>query len=417
MSELIDNRAQRVRTMKTMIERLHAGGDPETVRIELRQLVGRTDAAEIAAVEQELIAAGVSVEQIKPMCDMHAHVVRDLLHDQPGLDVPPGHPVDTFRRENVALRALCAQIRAVIGELATAENDQRHADIRLRWLGLCNQLMDVDKHYHRKEHLVFACLERHGILGPSKVMWAKDDDIRATVAALREAVAGASADAASLRRVAQSFAGPALVGVEGMVEKEEHILLPMALQTLTEAEWAMVFRGSAEIGWCLVDPAEGYQPAGDAGDGAAGEAPRAQGLALPTGVLRLDQLVAIFNTLPVDLTFVDADDRVRFFSEGPNRVFIRGKAVLGRKVQHCHPPASVDIVDRILSDFRSGAQSVAEFWIDFRGRFVHIRYFAVRDSGGAYLGTLEVTQDVSAIRKLEGEQRLLHYAGGPSAMN
>jgi DUF438 domain-containing protein len=130
---------------------------------------------------------------------------------------------------------------------------------------------------------------------------------------------------------------------------------------------------------------------------------------MPTGTLALEQLVAIFSTLPVDLTFVDADDRVAFFSEGPNRVFARSRAIIGRMVQNCHPPRSVDVVDRILNDFREGRQSVAEFWIQFMGRFVHIRYFAVRNSEGRYLGTLEVTQDVGAIRALEGERRLLEY--------
>jgi hypothetical protein len=112
---------------------------------------------------------------------------------------------------------------------------------------------------------------------------------------------------------------------------------------------------------------------------------------LPTGALSLEQLKAVFATLPVDVTFVDADDRVRFFSEGKDRVFERPKAILGRLVQHCHPPGSVDVVERILSDFRSGRQDVAEFWIDFKGRFAHIRYFALRDEKGTYLGTLEVT--------------------------
>jgi DUF438 domain-containing protein len=130
---------------------------------------------------------------------------------------------------------------------------------------------------------------------------------------------------------------------------------------------------------------------------------------LPTGALRLDQLKAVFATLPVDVTFVDAEDRVRFFSEGQNRVFARPKAILGRLVQHCHPPGSVHVVERILDDFRSGRQSVAEFWIDFKGRFAHIRYFALRDEKGAYLGTLEVTQDLTRERALEGERRLLEY--------
>jgi DUF438 domain-containing protein len=117
----------------------------------------------------------------------------------------------------------------------------------------------------------------------------------------------------------------------------------------------------------------------------------------------------MLSTLPLDLTFVDANDRVAFFTEGPDRIFARSKAIIGRKVQHCHPPSSVDIVDRILDDFRAGRQNVAEFWIDFRGKFVHIRYFAVRDEKGNYLGTVELTQDIAPLRRLTGERRLLQY--------
>ena len=130
---------------------------------------------------------------------------------------------------------------------------------------------------------------------------------------------------------------------------------------------------------------------------------------MPTGHVTVEQLTAVLSTLPLDLTFVDADDRVAFFSEGPDRIFARSKAIIGRKVQHCHPPSSVDIVDRILDDFRSGRENVAEFWIDFHGKFVHIRYFAVRDKDGKYLGTVELTQDVAPLRALEGERRLLQY--------
>ena len=130
---------------------------------------------------------------------------------------------------------------------------------------------------------------------------------------------------------------------------------------------------------------------------------------MPTGHVTVEQLTAVLSTFPLDLTFVDADDRVAFFSEGPDRIFARSKAIIGRKVQHCHPPSSADVVDRILDEFRAARENVAEFWIDLRGKFVHIRYFAVRDKEGKYLGTVELTQDLAPFRKLSGERRLLAY--------
>ena len=166
---------------------------------------------------------------------------------------------------------------------------------------------------------------------------------------------------------------------------------------------------SPRYGWCLVEPAREYLPPRRETPENTIEIPREKAMVFPSGTLSFEQLLAIFSTLPVDLTFVDADDRVAFFSEGPDRVFSRSPAIIGRKVQHCHPPRSVDVVERIVTDFRSGKEDLAEFWIRLRDRFVHIRYFAVRDAKRKYLGTLEVTQDVSHIRQLEGERRLLEY--------
>jgi hypothetical protein len=192
-----------------------------------------------------------------------------------------------------------------------------------------------------------------------------------------------------------------------MVFKEENILFPMCLRTLTESEWAEIGEQSVEYGWCLIEPREGYRPT--LAVPADGGVPRPGAIRLPSGALSPEQLLGIFRALPVDVTFVDAEDRVRFFSPGPDRVFARSAAILGRRVQHCHPPQSVGTVERILADFRAGRRDVAEFWITLGERFVHIRYFAVRDEAGTYLGTLEVTQDVTRIRALAGERRLLQY--------
>ncbi len=456
MSELIDNRAYRIRTLKEVIRHLHQGHAPAEVKRRLAALVRECDASEIAAMEQELMAEGVPVGQIMGMCDLHSQVVRDILVERASAPPPPGHPVDTFRRENEALREQARAMRAALAALAPPDADPeapadpgKLLECRKAFAGL----MDVEKHYQRKEHLLFSVLERHGITGPSKVMWGKDDEVRGLLKELGTALAESGGTAGEWRLVAQAVAEPALAALEEMVFKEERILLPMALQNLTETEWGEIFTQSPQFGYCIVDPRAGWTPAAATSavpEAAAAEASRsgvafttigfrrrsesaagpmgapsddsgllrpqapggalAQGLVvLPTGALGLEQLKAIFATLPVDLTFVDAEDRVRFFSEGPNRVFARPKAILGRRVQHCHPPSSVDVVERILADFRAGRQSVAEFWIELHGRFAHIRYFALRDEKGAYLGTLEVTQDLTRERSLQGERRLLQY--------
>jgi hypothetical protein len=414
MSELINNRADRIQTMKEIIKHLHHGGSPDEVRGRLRTLVRETDASEIAAMEQELMAEGMRAEEVQSMCDMHSSVLKEILVqiEPAGPPLLPGHPVDTFLQENRALREAAGRMRTAMQAVATLPDTARPNGELMPWRQAYNDLMDVEKHYLRKEHLLFSCLERHGITGPSKVMWGKDDEVRARLKGLGEALAVEGADAAEWKIVIETVAEPALAALEEMSYKEEKILLPMSLTALTEDEWGEIWRQSPEYGWCLVEPREDYQPPTSSDPERVATLASNESLLFPTGFLTPEQLRGLFAALPLDLTFVDADDRVRYFSEGPDRVFARSKAILGRKVQHCHPPKSVHIVEQILDDFKSGQQSVAEFWIPFHERFVHIRYFAVRNAAGKYLGTLEVTQDLTKLRAITGERRLLQYDDG-----
>jgi DUF438 domain-containing protein len=374
----------------------------------MQELLRQVDHSELVSMEQELLAEGMPVQKLQSVCDLHSQVVRDSLVQLAPPPLPPGHPVDTFRRENQALREAAGAMRGVMAQVAALPADAAVDGLLLGWRQALNDLMDIDKHYQRKEHALFCCLERHGITGPSKVMWAKDDEVRGLLKALGNELR-AEGPAGHWQKVAACVAEPALRAVEEMIFKEEQILLPMALQTLTEDEWAEIWSVSPQYGWCLVEPQEGYRPPQAVSPQETVQVPGGRPIMLPTGNLTLEQLLGIFCTLPVDLTFVDAEDRVAFFSEGPDRIFSRSTAIIGRKVQHCHPPASVGVVERILEDFRSGRQRVAEFWINFRGRFVHIRYFAVLDAERNYVGTLEVTQDLTRLRALEGERRLLQY--------
>ncbi len=412
MSELINNRTHRIQTMKEIIRHLHQGKAPDQVRDQLRQFVRETDASEIAAMEQELISEGMPVEEVQSMCDLHSSVLREILVQPIQPYTPPGHPVDTLREENTALGEAVGRLRAVMRRVAAPPDAAEPGDELAAWRQAYNDLMDVEKHYQRKEHLLFSCLERHGITGPSKVMWGKDDEVRALLKTLGEALAAQGATAAEWRIVIETLAEPALAAVEEMIFKEERVLLPMAQNALTEEEWGEIWQQSPQYGYCLVEPRQGYQPPRPTDPARVAAVASNESLLFPTGALTPEQIRGLFGALPVDLTFVDAEDRVRYFSEGPDRIFARSKAILGRKVQHCHPPKSVHIVEQILDDFKTGRHSVAEFWINFHGRFVHIRYFAVRDAKGSYLGTLEVTQDLTRLRALEGERRRLAYDEG-----
>jgi len=409
MSEVIDNKANRIRVLKDIIKHLHAGNPPEQVQRQMREIVRQTDYFEIMAMEQELMAEGMPVEEVRAMCDLHSQVTRDVLVQIPtSKAIAPGHPVDTFRRENEALRNVIVEMKKVLAELQGATEASDAAAIALCLRQSFNELMDVDKHYQRKEHALFSYLERHGITGPSKVMWAKDDDVRNLLKLLGQCLQLDSSAVDQWKAKLLEAATAALSAVQEMIYKEENILLPMSLETLSEDEWAEIWSASPKYGWCIVEPQLGYTPAVSVTLDSI-NVPPSGALMLPTGNVSLEQLVAIFSTLPVDLTYVDADDRVAFFTEGPDRIFARSKTIIGRKVQNCHPPRSVETVEQILNDFRAGTQSVAEFWINFHDKFVHVRYFAVRNSDGTYLGTLELTQDLTPLRALQGERRLLEY--------
>jgi DUF438 domain-containing protein len=416
VSELIENGALgRKDLLKHLILQLHVGAAPDAVRTQLVRLLGQVPYGVVVEAEQELIEDGMPPEEVTRLCHLHTAALSGAIDLSAEKEAPPGHPVHTFRRENAALgRELdllehaCRKVAALPAG-ADASDALHAARVRL------NAVADVDKHYLRKENLLFPFLEKHGVTGPPKVMWAKHDEARAAVKLAVDAIARAPRAAGpALAAVLDRAVRPAVEHVRGMIEREESILLPMSLDTLTEEEWWEVARGEEDWGWCLVEPETGWRPPAA---GATAQAPSAGGrIRLPTGGFDVAQLEAILNALPLDATFVDADDRVRYFTSGKDRVFTRSRAVLGRKVQFCHPPSSVDTVDRILEAFRAGTKDEAAFWIQLRGRFVHISYRALRGAGGEYLGCLEVTEDLTEKRALTGEQRLLSWEAPPAPL-
>jgi len=269
-----------------------------------------------------------------------------------------------------------------------------------------NLLWHVDKHYSRKENLIFPYLEKYGITAPPKVMWGVDDEIRAEIKGIRVELEKYHGNKEEIVKRTEALMNK----VSEMVYKEENILFPMCKDTLTEDEWITIAGESGEIGYCLIEPAGVWKPKRvDAEkkdkEKVGGEAPGY--VKFDSGSFKVEELEAMLNTLPFDITFVDKNDVVKYFSQGKERIFARTKAVIGRAVQNCHPPASVHVVEKIVEDFKTGKKDHEDFWIKMGGVFAYIRYFAVRDSEGNYMGTVEVTQNIKPIQELQGEKRLM----------
>ncbi|HOU54711.1 MAG TPA: DUF438 domain-containing protein [Myxococcota bacterium] len=416
MSELLEQSDRRKNLLKHMIRQLHEGVAPEAVRTQLTRLLGQVPYHEVVEVEQQLIQEGLPVEEVLRLCDIHAAVLQGAISQQGAKEPPPGHPAATFSRENEALRWEVGNLRRLDARLQEMGEDDDATEVLLEMTAGIHRLLDVEKHYQRKEHLLFPILERHGVTGPPTVMWGKHDETRALLRDAREALGAfqGTATAGELRSVAALVLRPAWDSVLAMTDREEEILLPMTMDLLSEAEWWEVHKGSDEIGYCLYDPPATWRPADVPEADAVGTAGDDR-IRLHSGSFTREELDAILNTIPFDLTFVDRDDTVRYFTQGRERIFTRTRAILGRKVTLCHPPSSVHVVERILEALRSGKQDVARFWIEMRGRFIVIEYHALRNRQGDYLGCLEVSQDLTAKRALQGERRILQWDEDPTA--
>jgi uncharacterized protein len=408
MSENIDNSKFRKAKLKELILKLHEGEPQERVRQELLVSLSRIPYGEVVEVEQELIAEGLPIEEVLKLCDAHSAVLEGRVDLSAIKTIPDGHPVDVMIQENKALKRVAGNI---LSELSAVEyvKEEHLQDTVLRLREGFNQLIDVDKHYQRKEYLLFPFLEGLGITGPPKVMWGKHDEVRELLKGSIDILHVPDLGKDDLVASAELVLIPAAKGVIDMTVKEEEILFPMAMDALGETDWYQIRKQSVEIGFCLYDPPIEWTPEGIE-DQSINEAQREGGnIQLPSGGFTAEELLAILNTVPVDMTFVDRNDKVKYFTQGSERIFQRNRAILNRDVRHCHPPASAHIVDKILEDFKSGKQNRAPFWINKGGQFIHIEYFALRNEKGEYLGTLEVSQNLSEYRKLEGEQRILSY--------
>lgn len=397
----------RKEALKRLLKKLHEGADPERMKEEFKETLGDIPPTELAQVEEELIKEGLKRENLQKLCDVHLAVLKESLGKEITV-APAGHPIHILMEEHNMLLNFADELKNVAKKTKEAKGFSSVSD-NMEQLGhIAHHFRESESHYVREENVLFPSLEKHGIKEPPAVMWIEHDKIRGIEKDLYGLMD--RHESMAFQDFAKQLGEVALALAEMLSNhfyKENNILFPTALQVIGENEWPDIRHQFDELGYCCFTP----EPARVAIEGIEAPAakPEVEGMvSFETGAFSVEELETVLNTLPVDVTFVGKDDSVHYFSQSKDRIFPRAKAIIGRNVQQCHPEKSVHVVNQILEDFRSGKRDTAQFWINLKGRLIYIRYFAVR-KGVDYLGCLEVTQDITDIKKIEGDKRLLEY--------
>jgi len=398
--------------LKEIIYRIHDGEKINDLKKEFQYLLKHLSAEEITSMEQSLLQEGVTPEEIQNLCDIHVEVFEDSLKKNIEKEKEHTHPVTVFKQENRELESRLKEIKKILKNFKKTQNPQTYEQLQLS----ANQLKEFEKHYIRKENQLFPRLEAAGFTGPTTVMWGKHDEIRGELKAFLKLLNNADS-AASSKELSSRFSALSKK-MEKMIFMEEKILYPASLKKLTDKDWDQIRKEEQEIGLAWLAPTHQEKQMDS-------QLPDSSELVYNTseedmmnkliqiplheGIVTQQQLDLMLQALPFDLTFVDENDQVRYYSATDDRIFPRTPSIIGRTVQNCHPPKSVHIVEKIVASFKNKEKTSAEFWIDLQGRKVHIRYFPVYDASGNYRGTIEVSQDITDIQKLEGEKRLLDW--------
>lgn len=313
------------------------------------------------------------------------------------ISLPEGHPVQIYFQENDLIHKL-------LEELSTANPVE---DLQ-QYINIFNQLTTIEKRFARKENQLFPFLEKKNWVGPSQGMWSFHDNLREQIRLIQYYIKTKNPE-----KIAVNI--PFLVnGIYRLMQIEETVLFPNALDILEEDDWIAMRAGEEEIGWMLPNTPAAF-PAVEYVHPSEDVTPRDLSFSLENtshydeGYMTVEQVNLLFKTMPLDLTYVDENDKVIFYNRGEERVFPRSAGIIGREVKFCHPPKSVGTVLRILEEFRKGTKNESSFWINYKERLIYIRYFAVRDANKNYKGVIEMSQDITDIKKIEGEKRLLDW--------
>ncbi len=418
MDKHLKSDPKRISIILNIVNEFFAGKPLSELQKEFEtELNGTISPSEFALAEQKLEDMGVDNSQFEAKIDELLKIFKKSLEKVSIDNLEEGHPLDTFIKENIAIKKLLAELRE-----ADKKVDLKNVDHNY-WVAAYDKIAQINTHYVRKENQLFPYLETKGFDKPSTVMWSLHDDVRQLIKFYRNLL-----DNKNYKELFDTQE-KLFSAIEDMIFKEEKILWPASLEMLSEQEWAEIRQGEDEVGYCLIDTPPMWNPnwqhpstkveteqmqvannvkpipftGGDKASSQVGA------INLDVGAITPEQINLIFKHMPFDVTYVDENDEVRYYNKGEERVFPRSAGIIGRQVKYCHPPKSVHIVEKIIDAFKQGERNEANFWINFRDKFVYIQYFAVRDNDGNYKGVLEITYDAKTVRSLEGEQRLLDW--------
>jgi PAS domain S-box-containing protein len=403
---------ERKKMLKEILRQLHAGVSTEQVRERFKQFLEGVSPLEIAKIEQELVSEGISREELQKLCDIHLTIFKEQLERQK-IEAVPTSPIGILLEEHKMIQQIAEKLAILTEKVLRTEIPESAVEELSQLKHFVDELLEAEKHYLREENALFPVLEKHGISEPPAIMWMEHNQLREKKKRLKALIENVTKMSFSdFKRELGELTKSVVNVLNSHIYKENNILFPIAQRVVTEEEWATVRESFDEIGYCCFTPTHLMtKEVKDVKESVEEKPVLESALQFETGTLTKEEVEALLNTLPVDITFVDKDDFVKFFNKAEKRIFIRTKAIIGRKVQLCHPQKSIHIVNRILEAFKKGEKDVAEFWIQKGDRTIHIRYFAVRDKNGKYLGTIEVTQDITELKKIEGEKRLLDWEG------
>ena len=452
----------RIEKLKSYLKRLGEGESLEAVRKDFAAEFQGVEASEIMKAEEAILAEGTPITEVQKLCDVHSalfHGTTDYSNKyekSAALSQVKGHPLQTFTRENEALTKLIDRMKELLHDTdETTGSGSRHADEKQADTGkfpvdekqvdtgnlpqIAAQLLkirEVAVHYAKKGDLLYPHLNtRYGIAGPSAVMWTADDEIRDELGALCKALQ--KGREAAEQNATGSFQSSqwdvkwlerlqkVLMRAEEMIYKENHILFPNCAVNFTEEDWMGIYRDAKDYADCLGVHGEVWEEAENwlrkekeakktvfkgtkDGQDSEGEEDRAGSnfsdgvIHMPGGHMTIRQLTALLNTIPLEISFIDAEDRNCYFNEGP-KVFKRAQMALGRSVFTCHPPKVETMVRRIIGEFREGTLDRVPVWMDKGGRTMLVTYMAVRDESGEYMGTMELVQDMEFAKEHFGK--------------